>query len=129
MKAFNELPVEERARIRNTLKAYDEVVVFYENGKYVYGVCLKSHYAPDHEYIGTYRAEDIYTEDERIENYINEFHAYPPNYKGKRDYFNVTRRMDEEREYDSDTGELTQWIGKIIDGDFVLTHKVTRKLF
>lgn len=127
MKAFNELPVEERARIRNTLKAYDEVVVFYENGKYVYGVCIKSEYAPDLKYIGTYRAEDIYTEDERIENYINEFNSYPPNYKGKRDYA-VIHKMTDEREYDPETSTLTYWVGKLIDGDFTLTHKVTRTI-
>ena len=122
MRAFNLLPIEEQARIKSTLKAYDEVVVFYENGSYTHGVCLKATYAPDHEYIGTYRADEIYTEDERIENYINEFNCYPPNYKGKRDY-RVMHKMTDEREYDPETSTLTIWVGKLIDGDFTLTHK------
>ena len=126
MRDFTTLPIDEQERIKNELRAYDEVVVFYENGKFTHGVCLKSSYAPDHEYIGTYKAKEIYTEDERIENYINQFHAYPINYKGNRDYRNVTRKMDDEREYNPETGALTEWVGKMIDGDFVLTHKVTR---
>lgn len=83
---FENLPESVQQHIKNTLKAYDEETVFFENGQYEYGVCLKAHYAPDHKYIGTYRAEDIYTEDERIVNYANEFQDYPHNYKGKRDY-------------------------------------------
>ena len=46
--------------------------------------------SPDHEYIGAYYAKDIYTEEERILNYCEEFHSYPPEDKGKRDY-NIIR--------------------------------------
>jgi len=122
MRELNTLPIEEQESIKRTLRAYDEVVVFFENGKYTHGVCLKSSYAPDHEYVGTYRADEVYTEDERIENYINEFNCYPPNYKGKRDY-QMMHRMEDEREYDPETSTLTIWVGKLIDGDFTLTHK------
>lgn len=122
MREFNTLPIEEQARIKRELKAYDIVDVFFEDGRYTHGVCLKNRYADDHEYIGTYRAKDIYTEDERIENYINEFNCYPPNYKGKRDY-RVMHKMTDEREYDPETSTLTIWVGKLIDGDFTLTHK------
>ena len=124
MRELNTLPIEEQAKIKGQLKAYDEVVVFFENGKYTYGVCLKSHYAPDHEYIGTYRAEDVYTEDERIENYINEFCSYPPSYKGKRDYA-LVHKMESERVYDREADTVTHWIGKLINGDFTLTERVT----
>lgn len=60
--------------------------MYYENGEYNFGLSIKNKYAADHEYIGCYKASDIYTEEERIVNYANEFHAYPIQYKGKRDY-------------------------------------------
>jgi hypothetical protein len=85
---FNELPANVREEIKNTLKAYDEVFVVYEYGKYHVGVgvSLKAKYAPDHKVIGTFYADDIFTKDERAINYIESFHEYPHNYKGKRDY-------------------------------------------
>ena len=86
MKNLNELPIDVQERIKNTLKAFDEVDVFYEYGKYNFGVTLKSTYGEDHEYIGTYKAKEVYTEEERILNYVNEFQSYPIQYKGKRDY-------------------------------------------
>lgn len=86
MKKFNELPENVQQKIKNTLRAYDTVTVFFENGDYHFGICLKAHYADDHEYIGHYSADEIYTEEERILNYVNEFQCYPIEYKGKRDY-------------------------------------------
>ena len=86
MERFNSLPEEVQARIKDTLKAYDDVDVWYEDGRYTFGTVLKKSYAPDHRYVGTYRASDIYTEEERIINYVNEFHDFPMSYKGKRDY-------------------------------------------
>lgn len=86
MTNLNALPQEVKERILRQLKAYDEVVVFYENGAYNFGVCLKAKYAPDHKYIGTYTAKEVYTLEERTINYIESFHEYPIWYKGKRDY-------------------------------------------
>lgn len=86
MKKFNELPERIQQKIKNTLKAYDEVTVFYEYGDYHFGTCLKATYGEDHEYIGTYYAKDVFTEEERILNYVNEFQCFPIQYKGKRDY-------------------------------------------
>lgn len=86
MKKFNELPQEIQEKVKRTLRAYDKETVWFENGKYTYGIALKAKYASDHEYIGTYYAKDIYTEEERIINYCEEFHDYPIEYKGKRDY-------------------------------------------
>lgn len=86
MKNINELPMNIQEEIKNTLKAYDEVTVFYENGTYHFGLCLKSQYADDHEYIGTFKASELYGENERIVNYVESFHEYPIQYKGKRDY-------------------------------------------
>ena len=86
MKNFNELPETIQSKIKNTLKAYEKVDVYFENGEYHFGLVLKKHYAEDHEVIGTYFARDIYTQEERILNYVNEFQSYPIEYKGKRDY-------------------------------------------
>lgn len=86
MKNFNELPIEIQDQVKKTLRAYDEETVWFENGRYTYGISIQSKYAADHEYIGTYYAKDVYTEEERIVNYCEEFHCYPIQYKGKRDY-------------------------------------------
>lgn len=86
MTNFNELPQDVQDRVKRTLRAYDEETVWFENGRYTYGVYIQSKYAADHKYIGTYYAKDIYTEEERILNYCEEFHSYPINYKGNQDY-------------------------------------------
>lgn len=86
MKNFNELPENLQNEIKDYLRAYNKVTVWYENGRYTFGTCLKKTYAADHEFIGEYRADEIYTDDERILNYVNEFQSYPIQYKGKRDY-------------------------------------------
>ena len=86
MKEISTLPLQVRVHIMETLKAYDEVTVTYENGEYHYGLCIKSHYAPDHEFIGVYKANELYTLEQRTENYMQTFHDYPIWYKGKRDY-------------------------------------------
>lgn len=83
---FNTLPQEVQDTLKDLLKAYDKEIVTYENGTYHYGLFIKSGYAPDFKVIGTFKAEDIYTPEERIINYIESFHDYPIQYKGKRDY-------------------------------------------
>ena len=87
MKNFNELPESVQNEIVDTLKVYDSVYVSYENGRYSCGgISIKKQYAKDHEYIGCFYAKDIFTEEERILNYVNEFQCYPPQYEVKRDY-------------------------------------------
>lgn len=85
---LNTLPKEVQDKVKNTLKAYDEAHVIFEYGEYhvSVGVALKASYGADHKVIGTFKANEIYTDDERIENYINTFQDYPIEYKGKRDY-------------------------------------------
>lgn len=73
-------------KVAEYLKAYDECFITYENGKYSFGCCIKSNYSADHRVLGTILADDFYTPEERMENYMNEFHDYPIEYKGKRDY-------------------------------------------
>lgn len=86
MKRLNELPKEIQDYVMNTLRAYDRVDVWFEDGRYTYGTVIKSKYSNDHEFIGTYHADDVYSPDERIVNYCEEFHCYPIEYKGNRDY-------------------------------------------
>jgi hypothetical protein len=88
MTNFNTLPIEVQADIKSALRAYDSAYVIYENGKYNVSVAigLKAHYPADHKVIGEYKATEIFTEEERIVNYMESFHEYPRNYKGKRDY-------------------------------------------
>ena len=86
MKKFNELPKEIQEEVKSTLRAYDYVDVWFEYGRYTFGTTICSEYADDHEFIGTYYAKEIFTEEERIINYCEEFHSYPIEYKGKRDY-------------------------------------------
>ena len=87
MKKFEQLPAEVQKEVKEILKAYDRVSVTFENGKYHFGgACLKATYASDYEVIGDYKDTDIFTEEERIINYVESFHDYPAAYKGKRDY-------------------------------------------
>lgn len=72
---LEKLPKELVEEVKGTLKAYDETHITYEYGKYkempMIGIC--ANYAPDHKFIGTVRAVDIYTLEERIKNYEEEF--------------------------------------------------------
>lgn len=86
MKKFNELPENIQNEIKEYLRAYDEVDVTYENGRYHFGTYLKKQYGTDFEPIGVFKAKEFFTAEERIVNYVNCFHAYPIQYKGKRDY-------------------------------------------
>lgn len=88
MKKFEQLPEEVQEQVKEILKAYNSTLVTFENGKYQFGgYCLKNTYASDHEVVGEYKADDIFTKEERIINYVESFHSYPIAYKGKRDYY------------------------------------------
>ena len=86
MKNLGELPENLQNEIKDYLKIYNKVTVWYENGRYLFDICIKKTYAADHEFIGEYYADEIYTDEEKILNYVNEFYCYPKQYKGKRDY-------------------------------------------
>lgn len=89
------LPSDVQTKVLNTLKAYDECSVVFEYGEYHVstGHCLKAVYADDRKFIGTFYAEDIYTLEERTENYIESFRDYPIWYKGPRDYLALKARF------------------------------------
>lgn len=88
MKNLNTLPNEVQEKAKDILRAYDRVYVIFENGEYHVsaGIGIKNEYASDHEFIGEYTAKEVFTEEERIINYVESFHEYPIQYKGKRDY-------------------------------------------
>ena len=86
MRKFNELPREIQYDVMELLREYEDVTVWCENGRYKYDLLTKTKYMSNQEYIGRYYARDVFTEDERIVNYCEQFHSYPIEYKGKRDY-------------------------------------------
>lgn len=88
MTNLNTLPSEVQEKVKNTLKAYNEVSVIFEDGRYnvTTGTLIKASYSNDHKVIGRYKADEVFTEEEMIINYIEEFKSYPSQYKGKRDY-------------------------------------------
>lgn len=124
---FNELPQDVQDKIKSTLHVYDKAHVVYEYGEYHVstGICLKAEYAADHKVIGTYTAHEIFTEEERIENYINTFYDYPIEYKGKRDY-QMLKKMQEREWIDEEKTAYKYWQGRLIDGNFELTEQLTR---
>lgn len=75
-----ELPAETQKEIAEVLKAFDEVNVTYEYGKYHVStsIAILARYAPDHKFIGTVYVEDFYTLEERCKNFFEEFgyHSY-----------------------------------------------------
>ena len=88
-KKFDLLPLDVQDEIKDLLKSYDKVHVVYEDKKYWLSLttAVTDHYAFDTgRYIGTYYADDVFSPDERILNYVNSFHSYPVEYKGKKDW-------------------------------------------
>lgn len=73
--------------IKDTLKIYDECHVERRGTEFVVctGWCLKATYG-DEEVLDTFTADEVFTEDERILNYIESFHSYPITYHGERNY-------------------------------------------
>ena len=88
MMKFNELPMEVQNEAKETLKAFAKVNVWFANGEYHVSTCnvIKRDYADDERFIGTYISTEVFTDEERIINYVESFHDYPIEYKGKRDY-------------------------------------------
>ena len=85
---INELPKSVQEEVKETLKAFTKANVWFSDGEYHVssGVMIKNHYSEDDRFIGTWTPDDIFTEEERMINYIESFHDYPIAYKGKRDY-------------------------------------------
>lgn len=73
------LPVEVQLKVKAILKAYYHVNVYFYNGDYHVSPnnCIMASYPDDHKYINEFRQDELYTLNEQIENYRNEFHAEP----------------------------------------------------
>lgn len=116
IKELNALPKDIVTEIKNTLRAYDRCTVKYMYGEYSVSTssCLLAEYPSDYKVVGDVFKEDIFTDKEKIENYINTFKSYPAEYEGDRDY-KMLKEMKETVEGDI----LYQTFGEINDlGNF-----------
>lgn len=86
---------------------------------------LRNGYAhtDDERFVCMITDADVFTETERIENYINLYHKYPENYRGVRDE-TVLARLDDDMEYDSKTGELRLPRGRMDGDNFVYAMQI-----
>ena len=74
----------------------------------------------DEKLLLTIRETDLFTEDERTENYINYFQKYPAWYRGRRDEA-MLQRMREAMDFDQATMTYTTPVGRMVGDDFVYT--------
>jgi len=108
------MPKEIREEVLEMLTAYDECDIWFEDGKYNTITVLKANYSKDHKYIGHVEANDIYTETEQIENYINNFISFPTNYKGEKNYTELNIMETERKKGNTKIGKINK------DGNFKL---------
>jgi hypothetical protein len=68
---LEELPDEVQQKAKSILKAYNQVNVVFEYNEFSVSAstCIKSSYHWDHFVCGRYFAKDVYTEEERRQNY------------------------------------------------------------
>ena len=72
---LSELPEEVQSEVKSILKAYDRVNVVFEYNEFHVSAstCIKSSYNYDHFVCGRYNADEVYTPEERRQNYIECF--------------------------------------------------------
>lgn len=77
--ALEELPEETQQEVRDTLRAFDECYVEYFNNQWYVSTCivLLAKYPRDQFTAGTYKAKEVYTKEQRRQNFIEEF-GYAP---------------------------------------------------
>ena len=73
------LPADVQTKVKDILKAYSRVNVVFEYGKFDVStsVCVKAKYNYDHFVCGRYNADEVYTKEERRQNYFESF-GYAP---------------------------------------------------
>lgn len=78
---FDMLPEDIQNKAKSTLKAFDQVTVEYENGQFHVstGYCIRASYGYDHTVCGYYKADELFTKEERRQNFIEVF-GYAPAY-------------------------------------------------
>jgi hypothetical protein len=64
---LEDLPADIQKEVRNTLTVFNQANVVFEYGKYHVSAhtCIKAHYNYDHFVCGTYKADEVYTKEER----------------------------------------------------------------
>lgn len=72
---LSELPEEVQSKVKSILKAYNRVNVVFEYNEFHVSTstCIKSSYNYDHFVCGRYNADEVYTPEERRQNYIECF--------------------------------------------------------
>ena len=107
---------------REMLKGEDtEVYVIRWNGRRrVVGKVFPYEHSWDEKLLLTIRQTDLFTDEERAENYINYFHKYPAWYTGRRDEA-MLERMRNDMDFDQKTLTYREPFGRMVDGDFVYT--------
>ena len=91
MKAFNELPKHVQAEVKEVLQAFSRCNVTLGEHGYKVNTSHALHNGTYDQYIGEYKAEEIFTIEDRILNYVREFRDFPfhangVTYKGNKDY-------------------------------------------
>lgn len=76
---FNALPEDAQAEVKKILRAFDSVNVVYENDKFNVSpnTCICASYPRDHFVCGYYKVDEIYTKEERRQNFFEEFGYVP----------------------------------------------------
>lgn len=116
------LPERLLAEAREMLRGGEaEVEVIRWNGRlHVVGKAIPHEHSRDERVLLAIREADLFTGDERTENYVNLHHRYPPWYKGRRDEA-MLARMAQDMDYDAATQTLREPFGRMVGGDFVYT--------
>lgn len=72
---LSELPEEVQSEVKSILKTYSRVNVVFEYNEFHVSAstCIKSSYNYDHFVCGRYNADEVYTPEERRQNYIECF--------------------------------------------------------
>lgn len=75
LEKLNQLPEVTRNEVKEILTAYEECNVIFENGAYQVSpdISIKSKYAKDYKWIGTFKAKEIFTKEERKSNFKKVF--------------------------------------------------------
>lgn len=70
-----ELPADVQEKVRQLLKVYSTANVVFEYNRFEVSAstCIKSHYNYDHFVCGRYSADEVYTAEERRQNYFEAF--------------------------------------------------------
>ena len=131
---YEDLPQQAKDELRKALVAFPDTLLWKQSDEYftTEGVSIVKKYPDDNdkwEYIGEYHDYDVFSDKERIENYINTFRDYPPEYKGIRNY-SLMREMDNSIALVRVNGRpaIRQPVGELDEyGNFVLNGEIRTK--